>query len=223
MPGRRRTGSSPSSTSMSRAVYPASAPPPRAATLRLAFFGSGPPNRSLSLAFAADFNDLAMAFHVCAETARSESVALTMPCLGLKSDGQPPPLFTTGAGLCDLKSANALAYQGNQRGLRTFRDDGRFRALGRQFRARASALGCPDRPGAGVWRVAGLHFAAGSRLGRAGRHRGADRGFRHQLLAGVACRRAWRSAWRLGLLLVRLQVQGAGRAALALVEISRNP
>src|SRR6476646_656663 len=64
MPGRRRTGSSPSTTSMSRAVQPAS-PLPLAATFSAARpFGSAAAKRSLVLAFAADFMDLGMGLHV---------------------------------------------------------------------------------------------------------------------------------------------------------------
>jgi hypothetical protein len=51
-------------------------------------FCSGAPNRSPSLAFAADFNDLAMFLHMLRAAGRGESVCLTMPRLGLKSDGR---------------------------------------------------------------------------------------------------------------------------------------
>jgi hypothetical protein len=64
------------------------------------------------LAFAADFNDLDMALHIIRAGAACESVALTMPCLGLKSDGRDGRALTARAGLCDLKSDKALAYQG---------------------------------------------------------------------------------------------------------------
>src|SRR3974390_2876949 len=65
MPGRRRTGSRPSSTSMSAAVEPASAPGPRAATLRGARpFGSAAPNRSLDdFVLEGDFKGLFILFH----------------------------------------------------------------------------------------------------------------------------------------------------------------
>src|ERR1700755_225055 len=64
MPGRRRTGSSPPRTSVSRAGLVAF-PPPRAATFSAARpFGSADVKRSLSLAFAADFMDLGMDCHV---------------------------------------------------------------------------------------------------------------------------------------------------------------
>ena len=46
------------------------------------------PNRSLAdLVFAADFNGLDMALYVLRAAWRSELVALTMPRMGLKSDG----------------------------------------------------------------------------------------------------------------------------------------
>src|SRR5690349_5398061 len=55
-----------------------------------------------------------MVLHIMRADRHRESVALTMPCLSLKSDGWEDGTFTAGAGLCDLKFANALAYQGNQ-------------------------------------------------------------------------------------------------------------
>src|SRR3984893_19316980 len=89
MPGRRRTGSRPSSTSISRAVYSASALDAREATLSGARpFGSGAPNKSfVALVLAGDFNGLVMYFHVLRADGAGESASLTMPWIGLKSDG----------------------------------------------------------------------------------------------------------------------------------------
>jgi hypothetical protein len=44
------------------------------------------PKRSSGLVFAADFNDLDMALRVLHAVRRAESVTLTMPWMGSKSD-----------------------------------------------------------------------------------------------------------------------------------------
>ena len=134
--------------------------------------------------------------------------------------------------LCDLMSRKGLAYlflaldrrkvQGSNGAGRAF-ENGRSCARRGRFRARPSGLGRADRAGAGVRRIACLYFAADSGLGRAGRDWRVDRRQRHQLLAGLAGRRDRCCARRLGLLLVRLQVQGTRRADVAAVAISGHP
>ena len=129
-----------------------------------------------------------------------------------------------GPRLCDLMSRKGLAYLSlgieiaERFNARQCRGGEGFLSMEDFARALADFVrdhqvwAAPIVLRAGVRRVARLPVAAGPGLGGAGRDRRADRRQRHQLLAGLAGRRAGRRAWRLGLLLVRLQIQGAGRA-----------
>jgi hypothetical protein len=93
---------------MSRAVYSPSAPEERAAVLDAGFFcASLAANRSAEgFCLVSDFSGLAICLHMVRAIPRGiESAWLTMPWLGLKSDGtarkgvhfreQHPPAFVT--------------------------------------------------------------------------------------------------------------------------------
>ena len=91
-----------------------------------------------------------------------------------------------------------LRRSGDQQPKRGSFKYGRLDAGRHRLRAQSSGLGCPDRAAAGVRRIAGLHLAGDPGLGCAGGDRRADRRQRHQLLAGLARRRASARRWATG-------------------------
>src|SRR5215510_12211980 len=83
-----------------------------------------------------------------------------------------------------------------------------------------SGLGRPNRSTAGLWRIAGVHFAAGTGLGRACRRRGADLSRPDQFLADLGCGVDRCGAWRLAVLLDRAQARAHRTERLAAVAPS---
>src|SRR6185369_2494288 len=92
----------------------------------------------------------------------------------------------------------------------------------RRVRPQQRRVGGSCRFWSGVWGVAGFHLVADPGLGRVGCNRRADWPQRHQLLAHLGFRFAWRGFRRLGVLLGRPQTRIHGRAYVAAIASSRS-